>query len=168
MLTGRNFSWNTPQFHLKVSFTPKNIGQQKRLYIHHTVFWSEIYEYWKGLSVVGKYFIFSYLFKITLPVSQFSLRNHSQPKNVNSHYAGMPKQREKQKDPYLMAWNPKPELRKSHVVLSHITFEEHVAKFSLLKQMLTNSDLQEAKSRTVKRHARSNFCVTCRRTHVLG
>jgi len=53
-------------------------------------------------------------------------------------------------DPSLMVWNAKPELRKSHVALSQITFEQNIAIVSLLKEMPTNSDLQEAKSRTAK------------------
>jgi len=49
-----------------------------------------------------------------------------------------------------MVWNPESELRKSHVALSQITFEQHIAIVSHLKVMPRNSDLQEAKSRRVK------------------
>jgi hypothetical protein len=65
---------------------------------------------------------------------------------------GCQRNEQKQKDPYLKVWNTNPELRKSHLSLSQITFEQHIAIVSLLIQMLTNSDLQEAKSGTVKRH----------------
>lgn len=75
----------------------------------------------------------------------------------------------KTKGPVLNSIKPKHRAGKSHEAVSQIIFEQHIAIDFLLKQMPTNSDLlaQVAKGGTVNRHARSDFCVTCRRTHVL-
>jgi hypothetical protein len=119
--------------------------------------------------MIGKYFHSRIFFsKLSYLFRSFPSEVKADQWMLTATMQGCQRNEQKQKDPHLIVWNPNPELRKSHVALSQITFEQHIAIVSLLKLIPTNSDLQEAKRSTAKRHARRNFCLTCRRTRVLG
>lgn len=107
-------------------------------------------------------------FKIVLPVSQFSFRNHSRPKNANSHYAEVPTQWAKTKGLLLDSIKPRPRAaQKPRISFPNYSGTAHCNCF-LLETYTDKFWFTGGKKRYRKRHAIRNFCVTSRRSHVLG